>query len=350
MKKLLLVALAIATAGAGCASSYAPRPIPSTSTVPPPAQPVTSSTSSEMAPTSTAPVVLTGQDKILHELSVQWQKDGDIGASNGQTRDTADVMGSCRNLPVEPPSETAALVPPTYVKLRSIAEHGCGAILRVYLGCAQSIPETNSAPDQWVQVDGNWYACGDWEEKLILEDEATNATHVVADIAVQRGANSSALWVPIAFSKDEKNIILDAWMGSPGAGGGSVDYGYDWIPASTTNGTNKDLVYLAPRATFFYDAYGKMVYLMSSPDLPMYSQPGPSSNDGEIMSEDLATMQRRTALMEPDTTYKLISLDEPGHTATIEKTHHTFTASCPRQEDALYCTQKTTSVQKMLLP
>ncbi len=327
MNKLLLFTVFLVSFGAGCASSTMNTPsvsaLPSTSTT-----------------VSTSTSALTDEQAILKKLSTNWQKDGNLGAyANIKAKDR---LGACANIPTTIHAQNAALVPETYTSLLMVATHSCDAVLRVYLGCASAIVESSPAPDQWVEINGTSYACGEWKEKIILEDIATKKANVVADLGVEARSNAGGLFVPLAFTRDDKNIILDAWMGSPGAGGGTIDLGYAIIPRSTVNGTSKDKEPLAPRSALFYDSFGKMVYLDRSTKLPQYSQPGPTSNDGRIIRRDLVTLNTHPLLEEADTTYQLVDIDEKRSTLHIKATRHQFSTACPRAEDGLICSIKIT--------
>ena len=206
----------------------------------------------------------------------------------------------------------------------------------------------DSANPQWIQVGNGWYWCSDWKATLILEDQATHAQSL-GDLSVVRGGNFGGLFMPIAFTKDNQQIVLDAWMFSPGAGGGSVDLGYDIMPATGTVATEQKQQ-LVPRQAKFYDTFGEVVFLGNSKNLPGFSQPGPSSNLGTVMAEDLITGKTKLVLEEPDTTYDLLDINEAKGTLHFRATKHQFTAACPKREDALDCTKNTVAERTIPLP
>jgi hypothetical protein len=290
---------------------------------------------------------LTDGEEVLKQLSLNWQKDGDLAM---HVKDAKNNLESCSNIPSSIAATNVALVPPTYSSLLVVATHTCDAALWVYAGCTNSIEETD-ASDQWVSVGGKWYACGGWTEKMILEDLKTGQARILGDLNMVTGGNYGGLFVPMAFTKDDSRIILNAWMFSPGAGGGDVDLGYKVASVdSITNLNNVQSIFSLPRQTIFYGDFGKAVYLGNSKNLPSFSQPGPQSNLGTIMSLDLTTMKSATVLEEADTTYQLVGVDEVKNILSFKATNNQFTKACPRAEDALICSQKTVQDRTLPLP
>jgi len=242
--------------------------------------------------------------------------------------DIKDRFGDCHSLSPTLSAKFASLAPAAYKSLFSIATHQCDAVLRIYLSCPAN------------------QGCS---ELLILEDAAKPQTRVLGKLEEEsRTGNSSGIFVPVAFTKDGRNIILKAWMGSPGAGGGQVNYGYETMPR---DGGSSQRNTLAPNGAVFYSDFGMVAYTKDSKKLPAFTQPGPQSNDGLLVVKDLATMKERPVLEELDTTFTILRADEKNHTLTIRATQHAFSASCPRdQEDSLLCSKKTTRERQIPLP
>lgn len=252
--------------------------------------------------------------------------------------DVKDRLGRCSDLPPTLNAKFASLVPKDDEGLFSIATHRCDAVLRVYL-------HSNG-------------------ETLILEDIANASARVLGELAVEsRTGNSGGIFIPMAFTKDDKHIVLQVWMGDPGAGGGMVDYGYDVM---ARDGSTEKKAPLAPGTTafyygkdgeasisktLFYDDFGRVVYTVNSPDLPEFTRPGPPSNSGRLMVKDLTTLKERRVLEEKDTTFEVLAADERNRTLTIRATKHSFTAICPRDDEgALYCSKKTIRERQIPLP
>jgi uncharacterized protein len=242
--------------------------------------------------------------------------------------DVKDRFGDCHNMPPTLNPKFVSLAPNQYQSLFAIATHQCDAVLRVYLGCAGK------------------QSCG---ELLILEDPANKQARALGKLEQEsRTGNSSGIFVPVAFAKNGRNIILKAWMGSPGAGGGLVNYGYETMPR---DGGTSQRSELAPNGAVFYSDFGMAVYTKDSSKLPAFTQPGPPSNNGLLVAKDLATLKERPVLEEPDTTFEILRADERNHTLTIRATQHVFSASCPRnQDDSLLCSKKTARERQIPLP
>jgi hypothetical protein len=235
-------------------------------------------------------------------------------------------------------AENSALVPPSFVRFEGIATHACDAVLWVFLGCTEATD------------DGK--ACTNWVERLVLEPVGKGAADAIGNVEVVRGGNSAGLFVPFAFTRDDRWILLQAWMFSPGAGGGAVDYGVGVIARSVRMGEAPVKVKSLPaRDPSFYADYGCAIGLAASNKTPTYSQPGfPSNNGGALVVVDLATLQTRTLLEERDTTYTVDRLDEKGGTVDVKAARHTFGKDCPRGEEALSCSASTSARKTLPLP
>lgn len=269
----------------------------------------------------------------LSPMALAWTRAYSYSPSDLRSRASAlkDRFGDCSSISPHPSAKAASLAPQGYGSLFGIASHSCDAALRVFLRC----PRTDDAE-----------SC---TEMLILEERPDANPRVLAELQQERRTgNSGGIFIPIAFTKNDRYIVLKAWMGSPGAGGGAVDYGYELLPPDV--GT-KGKMAVAPQGAVFYDHFGKVVYTEDSDKLPRFSQPGPRSNDGLIMVKNLATLQASRVLEQPDTTFEIVKADEKNHILDIRATKHVFSAGCPRgAEDSLYCSKKTVHERQIPLP
>jgi hypothetical protein len=305
------------------------------------AAPVASSTPAAPA-VSAAPVASaaaadppTAQSRTLLRLAQDWARDPELSLSSERP---VDDLARCPRAQHELRPENAASVPPTFVPFERIATHACDAVLRVFLGCRQATDDGTS--------------CLSWRERLVLEPVGTGAPQLVGDIDPVVGGNSGGLFVPFAFDHSDHWILLRAWMFSPGAGGGAVDYGVGVVARSTRQGESTLEVRPFPvRSPSFYADYGCAIGLGASDQTPTYSQPGfPSNNGGALVAVDLATLQPHTLLEERDTTYAVGRIDEKAGTLGVEVARHTFGKDCPREEGALGCSAATTGWRTITLP
>jgi hypothetical protein len=276
----------------------------------------------------------TAQSPTLLRLSQTWTGDPELSLSSQKPiGDETRCPGAQHDMR----AANRALVPPTFVPFERIATHACDAVLRVFLGCTEAT--------------GDGTSCLSWRERLVLEPVATGAAQVLGDVDAVHGGNSGGLFVPFAFTRDDRWLLLRAWMFSPGAGGGAVDYGVGVIARSRRGESPIDVQPLPARDPSFYADYGCAIGLVASDLTPTYSQPGfPSNNGGALVAVDLATLQPRTLLQERDTTYAVRRLDEKAGTLDVEVTGHTFGKDCPREEGALGCSSASTSRRTVPLP
>jgi hypothetical protein len=277
----------------------------------------------------------TAQSLTLLRLSQAWPRDPELSLSNQKP---IDDLARCPQAQHDLRSTHTALVPPTFVRFEAITTHACDAVLRVFLGCTEAA--------------GDGTSCLSWRERLVLEPVGAGAAQILGDVDAVRGGNSAGLFVPFAFTRDDRWILLRAWMFSPGAGGGAVDYGVAVIARSTRRGESPiDVQPLPVRDLSFYADYGCAIGLGASDRTPTYSQPGfPSNNGGALVAVDLATLQPRTLLEEPDTTYAVKRFDEKAGAIDVEVTRHTFGKDCPREEGTLGCSLASASRRTVPLP
>jgi hypothetical protein len=316
----------------GCAGASSPPP------------PAVRTANASATPESTAPAPSTdaasgedaSEESSLLRLSRAWAQDPELGASG---RKPADDLARCAGAPREVRAENAALAAAPFVRFEGIATHACDAVLWVFLACKSA-------------ADDEGTSCATWTERLVLEPVAGGPARVLGDVESSMGANAGGLFVPFAFAGGDRWILLRAWMFSPGAGGGAVDYGVGVLARSAHAGEAPlQVAPLPARAPSFYADHGCAVAVTGSNRTPTYSQPGfPSDNGGALVAVDLATMRTRTLREERDTTYAVQRVDENAGTVDVQITRHTFDEDCPRGEGALSCSKGTSVVKKLPLP
>ncbi|HEU0051497.1 MAG TPA: hypothetical protein VFQ60_05610, partial [Patescibacteria group bacterium] len=231
----------------------------------------------------------------------------------------------------------------TPTHLLSIPEHTSEKIVRVYLVQPQIAGQLP-------------FSCQNMKLCVVEYDPSDKSSTLIGAIDLESGAQSGAYYLPLAVTPDDKHLVLDAWMQSPGLGGGAIDYGFSLLPLTPANPNHVNLGdpaltnTIASRSAQFYNAFSKVVWLDNSDQTPAYSQPGPQSNDGAVLFRNLINGQTSTLLSEPDTTYKFLAFHEKGKKLEIEVTKYSYTKACPRAEDALLCAHQTTSTQTITLP
>jgi hypothetical protein len=224
------------------------------------------------------------------------------------------------------------------VRFEGIATHACDAVLWVYLGCTAA--------------DERGSLCESWAERLVLEPLGTGAVRVLGQVESVMGGNSGGLFVPFAFTRGDRFVLLRAWMFPPGAGGGAVDYGVGAVASSTRGGPSPLHVEPLPaRDPSFYADFGCAIGLAASNKTPTYTQPGfPSNNGGALVTIDMDTLRTHALLEERDTTYSVTHLDEKAGTLDVDVAKHTFGKDCPREEGALSCAASTHATRRIPLP
>jgi hypothetical protein len=332
--RLPLESLPFLVALGGCAANPPPESIASPSPAPAvsTAAPSASDQVAAAAPPAAAPAP---RESGLLRLSQAWAQDPELTLSGNKP---SDDLARCPRAQHEPRAESRGLVPPAFVRFEGIATRACDAVLWVYLGCTEA--------------DDKGASCLTWKERLVLEPVGGGAADALGEIEPVRGGNSAGLFVPFAFTRGDRWILLRAWMFSPGAGGGAVDYGVGTIARSTRNLNAPIQVSPLPaRAPVFYADFGCAIGLAASDKTPTYTQPGhPADNGGALVALSLATLRPRTLLEERDTTYAVDHLDDKGGTLDVAVTKHTFGKDCPRGEGALDCSKSTTAKRRLALP
>jgi len=287
------------------------------------------STAGQQGTVSTTP---DNTDPLLKQLTNDWKNDQELMANS------REIMYAFPHSFDNGTNDTSTYVPSYFQHIISIPFHNSNKILRVYLGC----------------LSGQENVCLNWEVRLVTYDPQNNSNEFLGKIHdVSMTGNSGALYLPYALTKDDSKVILDAWMGSPGAGGGDVDYGYAAIPVKQAPNNDyviSDFPQIATRSAIFYDSFGKVVYVDEGNNTPHYSMPGPS-NDGAIVFQNLVgNVPLQKILEETDTSYSLIRLDEKKGILSVNVTKYQFSTKCPREEDGQFCAGKTVTVRSIMVP
>lgn len=165
--------------------------------------------------------------------------------------------------------------------------------------------------------------------------------------------DSGGLFVPFAITKDDQSILLKAVMGSPGAGGGSIHYGYAEIPFKLNEQPNTpitDFPIIATSLAHFYDSFGTVIYIEEGENTPVTPKPGPGNNS-VLMWRNLVTGEKRILSNEKDTSYEILELDEKKGIINFKAIQYQFSDTCLREsESALSCAKKTTTLRSFELP
>lgn len=240
--------------------------------------------------------------------------------------------------PIQPTTSSDTVSPPT-------STQGCESDVEDmtfrFHNSAQALQVTSNAPT----------SC---EEFPVLTLRLLNPPVSLGTIEhVSYTGNSAGLFVPFAIAKDNESILLRAHMGGPGAGGSSVDYGYAQVHLkSRMNVTTPitDFPIVATAQAYFYDTFGKIIFIEEGENTPVTPKPGPGNNS-VIMFRNLVTGEKRVLLDEKDMSYEIVKLDETNNTIQIKATEYHFSNSCLREsDDALSCALKTTTLRSIELP
>jgi hypothetical protein len=190
--------------------------------------------------------------------------------------------------------------------------------------------------------------------RMFIYDKKKGSSTFLADSSMITGGNYGGIFSPYAVSKNDDKIIVDGWMGDPGAGGSGVDLGYATISVIPSEAVKSDgsLNYtkIAERNAFFYYDFGKVVYVGEGDKTPDYSKPGPQTNSGAIIVYDISTGETTKLLEEHDTSYKITGIEEAKGSVYFEATKYTFSSDCPRQEDGQICAEKSVIDRNVSLP
>jgi len=289
----------------------------------------------------------------LHSVGQPATSPSDGGEPNGSNAGEQNVHRPDNMFPNEYDSgidDTCPNVPADYFHFLSIPFHNSARILRVY--CER--------PCFLGPVVGDWCGygmqfidrCGNHEVRIAVYDPSKRVATFLGVIREQHGSNYGGIFMPMALTRDDQNIILRAWMGAPGAGGGMVNYGYAImaVQAAVNDTTSPVLSTIAPACAVFYDDYGKVVYLGNSDSMPQYPQPGPSHNSGALYFRDLVTNNVSKILEEKNTTYELAKVDTVKKMIKLTATEYEFSDTCPKDENGYWCAKRTSSTRTVPLP
>jgi len=241
-------------------------------------------------------------------------------------------------------------IPRDYFHLLSIPFHQSDRVLRVYCNEPCVFDSTtgyeNSFGQQFLE------RCNNDEIRLTVYNPSTGTSIYLGMIQEKHGSNHGGIFMPLALTQDDSNIILEAWMGSPGAGGGMVHYGYAMMPVTpaTSVTTSPEITVIAPHGAVFYDDYGKVVYLDNSDNMPQYPQPGPRHNSGALFFRDLINSEETVLLEEENTTYELEAVDTLRQMIALTAIEYEFNDTCPKDENGYYCAGTTYELRVVPLP
>jgi len=173
--------------------------------------------------------------------------------------------------------------------------------------------------------------------RLIKYSPLSKTSELLGDIRSETGGNWGGIYIPIAISKDDKHIIFKAKMGSPGAGGGSVDMGYAFL--SLPSKEYDECGYLTPKKiaeqVYFYDNFSKGLFLSEEKNVPASIKPGPSYNSA-IKFINFTTGEIKTLFQEPNTIYEIINLDEKLGVVNFKSCQwQEFRFSCPAGDPSI---------------
>ncbi|WP_305845798.1 hypothetical protein [Photobacterium kishitanii] len=270
----------------------------------------------------------------LATVSKKWRR------VNSSLRQYANTVKSnikqCPTISIKPTKNIMQLIPSQYVYVKSLVNPQCNTVIRTFAGC--SILKNNR--------------CNKWQLKLVASDANNQHPYIIGTLApTSRTGNSGAIFVPYKFSPNGNNLILKAMMEPAGAGGGSINYGYDIIIQNNKQQlATSTQHYLAPANAHFYANNTRVAYLENSPLLPNYPQPGGGSNNGKLVIKNINNDKVLLTKERTDTSYVIKAINSADHTMTITTTHHRFGGKCPRMEDSLDCSSRTTTEEKITLP
>ena len=180
--------------------------------------------------------------------------------------------------------------------------------------------------------------------RLVRYNSDSGNSELIGDIQSEVGGNWAGIHVPIAITKDNKNIILEAYMGDPGAGGGSVTLGYAYLPFSSGKGK---CGYLVPNEisdyAYFYDGFSKSLFYVEGDNTPKNDDFTSRSYDSAIKYYNTTTGESKVILDELNSIYKITGIDE--------KAGVFYFKSCSWQKYKYTCdTNLSTKERSMVLP
>lgn len=231
-------------------------------------------------------------------------------------------------------NDTSPLLPKNHAHIFSLPFLNTNKVLRVYFSPWIPVKDDLSSNynESIVELikNGRWWEqfdAGDNKAYLFVYDTQQNSSIYLGVIQPEsQDGNSGALYVPYAIRGDNKAIILDAWMGSPGAGGGSTDYAYALMPiriASKNTAINSYILRgIATRKAVFYDHFSKVIYIDEGGKTAACGKPGPT-NDAIIYYRNLLyPTKKRILAEEPNTVYSNINIDEVNKKISFVATNY----------------------------
>nr|MBN2278746.1 hypothetical protein [candidate division Zixibacteria bacterium] len=241
-------------------------------------------------------------------------------------------------------------IPETYFHLLSIPFQGSFKILRVYCKnpCFSKPVNVNQYSFGVQFLD----RCQNDEIRLAVYDPSDRVSTYLGLIRMKHGSNHGGIFMPLALTGDNRHIVLQAWMGSPAAGGGRWDYGYAMMPIKEVadDTTCPEISVIATPGAQFYDNYSRVVYLDNSGNMPQYAQPGPLHNSGALFFRDLIADTSSIILEEENTNYQLDRIDTVKQIINLTATLYEFSDTCPKNEVGYSCARTTTSARSIPLP
>ncbi|WP_342220190.1 hypothetical protein [Rickettsiella endosymbiont of Miltochrista miniata] len=241
-------------------------------------------------------------------------------------------------------NDASPLLPKNHAHIFSLPFLNAKKVLRVYFGpfvpIKDYLPSYNNKSIVELIKNGIWgdqFDAGGYKAYLFVYDPQRNSSVYLGVIQPEsQDGNSGALYVPYAIRGDNKAIILDAWMGSPGAGGGSTDYGYALMPiriSSKNTAINSYILRaIATRKAVFYDHFSKVIYIDEGGKTAVCGKPGPT-NDAIIYYRNLLyPTKKRILAEEPNTVYSNINVDEVNKKISFVATSYLNLpyATCPQ--------------------
>lgn len=227
-------------------------------------------------------------------------------------------------------NDTPSFLPKNHAHIFSLPFLNTNKVLRVYFSPLVPIkdyfPSYNN--ESIVElIKREQFDAGEYKAYLFVFNPQGNLSTYLGVIQPEsQDGNSGALYVPYAIRGDNKAIILDAWMGSPGAGGGSTNYGYALMPiriASKSSVVNNYILRgIATSNAVFYDHFSKVIYIDEGGKTPPCGKPGPT-NDAIIYYRNLLHPSKKRILADkPNTVYSNIKVDEVNKTISFVATSY----------------------------
>ncbi|MEN9449672.1 MAG: hypothetical protein RJA83_286 [Pseudomonadota bacterium] len=240
-------------------------------------------------------------------------------------------------------NDTSPLLPKNHAHIFSLSFPNKNKVLRVYVNPLAPVKGdlssnyNESMVELFKKRNLEEFDATDYKAYLFVYNPQRNSSTFLGVINTEsQTGNSGALYVPYAIRGDNKAIILDAWMGSPAAGGSMIDYGYALMPiriASKNKAINSYILRaIATRKAVFYDHFSKVIYIDEGGKTPPCGKPGPT-NDAIIYYRNFLYPTKKRILAEkPNTVYSNINVDEANKTVTFVATSYFNLpqATCPQ--------------------